>query len=229
MHGIILTSYSDCQAAREEYRIDNNICADVYSQCQSLFKCDATILCSSECRDLYKRMQQCNSTDPLFMLQSSNIDLWCAISSKHNEFCISLFNNIDFSYTHLCTAELFDPTSRKCQDGCRNRLALHSDDCCINNQAIFANVWLNETTLTDGVWSKCNINSPGRCPPPSPVKNIVAPSTATTASSTLVPTLTPKVGNPEDGGGVSIARVDLFVFLLNILCALQYIIFHILV
>ena len=166
------------------------MCAYVYSQCLtfSLDLCDATILCSNECRYLYKRMQHCNSTDLLFTEQPSNIDLWCAISSKQNKFCISLSKNTDFSYTHLCIAEIFDSTSRTCQDGCRNRLALHSDDCCINNQAIFANKQLNETTFTDGVWSKCNINSPGRCPPPSPVENSVAPSTATTASSTILPT-----------------------------------------
>ena len=171
--------------------------------CQSTgnLPCNATILCSNGCRDLYERMQHCNSTDPEFTEQRAIVNLMCGVSTEHNTFCATLFPMPDYSYRSRCSVELLPVPGSHCNELCRDQLALHSSDCCIVNQAIVASPWENETLHTDVLWSKCNVTSPGRCPNPPP------PTTTPTADSE---------------GGANSAEIDSVVFLLSTLTAILY-------
>ena len=210
--------YSDCQAVREEFEVGST-CRDVYRNCDGgNLPCNVTALCSNECRDLYERMQRCNSSDPTLIELRDKVNLMCGVSTEHNTSCVTLFPMPDFSYRYRCGAELVIPDFQ-CGELCRDRLVLYSSDCCIVNQAIIVRLGReNETLHTDVVWSICNVTSPGRCPnPPPPVRITATP----TAPSTATATPTQTVGNPSEGGASS-TEIDSVVFLLSTFSAILY-------
>lgn len=213
---MFLSVCSDCRAALEDYNKTGNPCRIDYESCISLgpinggLGCNLTNMCSNECRLLYQRLENCNSTFPPLMILQSKVDLLCSLSNINNNTpCGLLFSEAEYEIS-ACFLIQINPDAA-CDSLCYVRVHSLSKlgDCCIINKALYN----DDFNIANRIWSTCNVTSPGKCPSLPPARIVTPPED---------PTSPPEdPSSPTDlDGGASCPSINSSVFQLSILIGL---------